>query len=86
MVAAFIWWYVALVKQNELLTATKIETLVATGKVDKQHIESIEAFSVRKTKQYIGEGVTFLFLFLLLFIYSFGIFLSLCVKVYKIGR
>ena len=51
MVAAFIWWYVALVKQNELLTATKIETLVATGKVDKQHIESIEAFSVRKTKQ-----------------------------------
>ncbi len=71
MVAAFIWWYVALVKQNELLTATKIETLVAKGKVDKQHIESIEAFSVRKTKQYIGEGVTFLLLFLLGAIYVY---------------
>lgn len=71
MVAAFIWWYVALVKQNELLTATKIETLIAQGKVDEQHIESIEAFSERKTKQYIGEGVTFLFLFLLGAIYVY---------------
>ncbi len=71
MVAAFIWWYVALVKQNELLTATKIETLVAKGDVDRQHIESIEAFSARKTKQYIGEGVTFLFLFLLGAIYVY---------------
>jgi len=71
MVAAFVWWYVALVKQNELLTATKIETLVAKGKVDKQHIESIEAFSKRKTKQYIGEGFTFLLLFLLGAIYVY---------------
>jgi signal transduction histidine kinase len=71
MVAAFIWWYVALVKQNELLTATKIETLVAKGDVDRQHIESIEAFSARKTKQYIGEGVTFLLLFLLGAIYVY---------------
>lgn len=71
MVAAFIWWYVALVKQNELLTATKIETLVATGKVDKQHIANIEAFAARKTKQYIGEGLTFLMLFLLGAIYVY---------------
>ena len=48
MVAAFIWWYVALVKQNELLTATKIETLVAAGNVDQQHIATIEAFAARK--------------------------------------
>jgi two-component system sensor histidine kinase CiaH len=71
MVAAFIWWYVALVKQNELLTATKIETLVASGKVDQQHIATIEAFAVRKTKQYIGEGLTFLMLFLLGAIYVY---------------
>jgi signal transduction histidine kinase len=71
MVAAFIWWYVALVKQNELLTATKIETLIAQGKVDKKHIQSIEEFSARKTKQYIGEGVTFLLLFLLGAIYVY---------------
>lgn len=71
MVAAFIWWYVALVKQNELLTATKIETLVAAGKVDQQHIASIEAFAERKTKQYIGEGLTFLMLFLLGAIYVY---------------
>jgi two-component system, OmpR family, sensor histidine kinase CiaH len=71
MVAAFIWWYVALVKQNELLTATKIETLVATGKADPKHIEAIEAFATRKTKQYIGEGLTFLMLFLLGAIYVY---------------
>lgn len=71
MVAAFIWWYVALVKQNELLTATKIETLVVSGKVDQQHIANIEAFAARKTKQYIGEGLTFLMLFLLGAIYVY---------------
>lgn len=71
MVAAFIWWYVTLVKQNELLTATKIETLVAAGKVDQQHIATIEAFAERKTKQYIGEGLTFLMLFLLGAIYVY---------------
>lgn len=71
MVAAFIWWYVALVKQNELLTLTKIETLKARGEVDQTHIASIEAFASRKTKQYIGEGLTFLLLFLLGAIYVY---------------
>ena len=71
MVAAFIWWYVALVQQNELLTATKIETLTAKGQIDQQHIATIEAFAARKTKQYIGEGLTFLLLFLLGAIYVY---------------
>ncbi len=71
MVAAFIWWYVALVKQNDLLTATKIETLTVRGAVDQAQIASIEAFATRKTKQYIGEGLTFLLLFLLGAIYVY---------------
>ena len=71
MVAAFIWWYVALVKQNDLLTATKIETLTARGVIDQKQIASIEAFATRKTKQYIGEGLTFLLLFLLGAIYVY---------------
>ena len=71
MVAAFIWWYVALVQQNELLTATKIETLTARGVIDQKQIASIEAFATRKTKQYIGEGLTFLLLFLLGAIYVY---------------
>jgi signal transduction histidine kinase len=71
MVAAFIWWYVALVKQNDLLTATKIEMLNAKGEVSQQHIASIQAFATRKTKQYIGEGLTFLLLFLLGAIYVY---------------
>jgi signal transduction histidine kinase len=71
MVAAFIWWYVALVQQNDLLTATKIETLKARGAIDQQHIATIEAFANRKTKQYIGEGLTFLLLFLLGAIYVY---------------
>jgi signal transduction histidine kinase len=71
MVAAFIWWYVALVKQNDLLTATKIETLTAKGVIDQAQIASIEAFATRKTKQYIGEGLTFLLLFLLGAVYVY---------------
>jgi signal transduction histidine kinase len=71
MVAAFIWWYVALVKQNDLLTATKIETLTAKGVIDQAQIASIEDFATRKTKQYIGEGLTFLLLFLLGAIYVY---------------
>jgi signal transduction histidine kinase len=71
MVAAFIWWYVALVKQNDLLTATKIETLTARGVIDQAQIASIEDFATRKTKQYIGEGLTFLLLFLLGAIYVY---------------
>ena len=71
MVAAFIWWYVALVQQNELLTATKIETLTAKGIIDQAQIASIEAFATRKTKQYVGEGLTFLLLFLLGAIYVY---------------
>ena len=71
MVAAFIWWYVALVKQNDLLKATKIETLTARGVIDQKQIASIEAFATRKTKQYIGEGLTFLLLFLLGAIYVY---------------
>jgi len=71
MVAAFVWWYVALVQQNELLTATKIETLKAKGEIDQQHIATIDAFAARKTKQYIGEGLTFLLLFLLGAIYVY---------------
>ena len=71
MVAAFIWWYVALVKQNDLLTATKIETLTARGLIDQVQIASIEDFATRKTKQYIGEGLTFLLLFLLGAIYVY---------------
>jgi len=71
MVAAFIWWYVALVKQNDLLTATKIETLTAKGAINQAQIASIEDFASRKTKQYIGEGLTFLLLFLLGAIYVY---------------
>ena len=71
MVAAFIWWYVALVQQNDLLTATKIETLTARGVIDQAQIASIEDFATRKTKQYIGEGLTFLLLFLLGAIYVY---------------
>lgn len=71
MVAAFIWWYVALVQQNKLLTATKIEALsVNTVSYDKK-VQEISAFEKRKTLQYIGEGVTFLFLFLIGAIYVY---------------
>lgn len=71
MVAAFIWWYVALVQQNKLLTATKIEALSATETGYDEQVKNIYAFEKRKKLQYISEGVTFLFLFLIGAIYVY---------------
>ena len=64
MVAALIWWFIALERQNTSITQIRLAELT---KDDPDYIEKvtvIEDAKKRKTAQYIGEGVTFLALIL----------------------
>ena len=71
MIAAFIWWYVSLEKQNSEIATVKFQSIRTDDPALYEKVKAIEAFEVRKTKQYIYEGVTFLFLFLLGAIYVY---------------
>ena len=64
MVAAFIWWYVSLVKQNDLIAQIQYSNIQTKDPAILNKNKAILDFQTRKTKQYIGEGVTFLCLFL----------------------
>ena len=64
MVAAFIWWYVALVNQNEQIAKVQYGVMQTSDPNLAQKVHAIEDFQLRKNKQYLGEGVTILFLFL----------------------
>lgn len=71
MIAAFIWWYVSLVKQNDQIANIQYSNIQTTDPSVLNKNKAIQDFQIRKTKQYIGEGVTFLFLFLLGAIYVY---------------
>jgi two-component system, OmpR family, sensor histidine kinase CiaH len=71
MIAAFIWWYVSLEKQNKEIASIKFQTIQLSDPALKQKVKFIQDFQLRKTKQFIGEGITFLFLFLLGAIYVY---------------
>jgi signal transduction histidine kinase len=71
MIAAFVWWYVSLEKQNSEIATVKFQSIRTDDPALYEKVKAIEAFEVRKTKQYIYEGVTFLFLFLLGAIYVY---------------
>lgn len=71
MVAAFIWWYVSLEKQNDQITQIKLEQLSVTPVANKANYEQLVNYQERKRKQFLGEGITFLFLFLLGAIYVY---------------
>ena len=71
MIAAFVWWYVSLEKQNNEIATVKFQSIRTDDPALYEKVKAIEAFEARKTKQYIYEGVTFLFLFLLGAIYVY---------------
>ena len=71
MIAAFVWWYVSLEKQNDEIAAVKFQSIQLSDPALKQKVKQIQNFQLRKTKQFIGEGLTFLFLFLLGAIYVY---------------
>ena len=64
MVVAFIWWYVALVNQNEQIAKVQYGVMQTGDPNLAQKVHAIEDFQLRKNNQYLGEGVTILFLFL----------------------
>jgi two-component system sensor histidine kinase CiaH len=71
MVAAFIWWYVTLVKQNDQIANVQYGTMQSNDPILAQKVHAIQDFQLRKNKQYIGEGLTILCLFLLGAIYVY---------------
>ncbi len=71
MVAAFIWWYVSLEKQNDQITQIKIEKLQASQGANTAQYQALLDYQERKRKQFLGEGITFLFLFFLGAIYVY---------------
>ncbi len=71
MIAAFIWWYVSLEKQNNEIASIKFQSIQLTDPALVAKTHAIQDFQIRKTKQFIGEGLTFLLLFLLGAIYVY---------------
>ena len=71
MIAAFIWWYVSLEKQNNEIAAIKFQSIQLSDPSLAAKTHAIQDFQIRKTKQFIGEGLTFLLLFLLGAIYVY---------------
>lgn len=70
IVAALVWWFITLEKQNQRLTDLRISELTSKkdilepGKFTEQYLK-IESDSSRNTKKYIAEGITFLILILI---------------------
>ena len=71
MVAAFIWWYVSLEKQNDQITQIKLTQLQTSPGASQAKYQELLSYQERKRKQFLGEGITFLFLFLLGAIYVY---------------
>ena len=64
IVAALIWWFIALSRQNEQMSIYKIEDLRQDDFLYKEKKEKIINYKNAKTAQYLGEGGTFLLLIL----------------------
>jgi K+-sensing histidine kinase KdpD len=62
ILAALIWWFIALNRQNKLMTKYEMEQVQPTDKNYKAKYDEIKSLEKRKTAQYIGEGVTFFML------------------------
>ncbi|MES2004062.1 MAG: ATP-binding protein [Bacteroidota bacterium] len=65
MVAALFWWFIALEKQNQTISAIRISEIKKDDPAYFSRNLQIEEARKRKTAQYIGEGSTFLALILL---------------------
>lgn len=72
ILAALIWWFIALSRQNEQMLAFKIQEIKKDEINYKENYARIEAEKKRKTAQYIGEGSIFFLLIVAgaLFVYK----------------
>lgn len=64
IVAALVWWFIALSRQNEQMSIYKIQDLQTNDFLYKEKYEKILKAKKTKTAQYLGEGGTFLLLIL----------------------
>jgi two-component system, OmpR family, sensor histidine kinase CiaH len=64
IIAALVWWYVALNNQNKQMAVYKIQHLNTTSISYTTDIEQLKNQQKRKTFQYLGEGITFFLLIL----------------------
>ena len=62
IIAALVWWYIALSKQNSQMAAYKIHILQTKGQSSSTAYQLILQEKNRKTNQYIGEGAIFFLL------------------------
>ena len=65
MIAALLYWYSALEKQNETISRISINGLQTNDPVYLQKYQGIKEAKKRKTTQYLAEGFTFLALIIL---------------------
>ena len=65
ILAALIYWFIALVNQNKLITDIRLNEFKRDNPEYYSNALKIEAAAKRKTIQYISEGTTFLFLILI---------------------
>lgn len=61
ILAALVWWFIALNRQNKLMTRYEIGQLDKTSATYPAEAAKFYDQEKRKTAQYAGEGVTFFF-------------------------
>lgn len=71
IIAALVWWFIALSRQNTMMTDYKLGELKGSEPNYHQQVSTLLTEKKRKTGQYIGEGVTF---FLLIVIGAVAVF------------
>jgi len=62
ILAALIFWFIELQKQNRQMTAFRLGQLTTTAPDFEQSRQNVVKEEKRKTAQYLGEGITFLML------------------------
>jgi signal transduction histidine kinase len=65
IIAALVWWFISLEKQNDLMYSYRLTELNKDDPSYSQKIFQLNEDRKRKTAQYIGEGSTFLLLILI---------------------
>jgi signal transduction histidine kinase len=65
VVAALIWWFISLEKQNEAMTQLRIEKLRETETAYQAALQEILKEKSRNSTKYLSEGITFLFLIII---------------------
>jgi two-component system, OmpR family, sensor histidine kinase CiaH len=82
IIAALVWWFIALNQQNRQMAEYKISRLDIHDLQYNNQTEKIKSIKKRKTAQYIGEGT----IFLLLILSGAGFIYRAVWRQFKMGR